>query len=50
MNEIEKLIKATSEGHTAERSAAKFWVFVAVLLNVIIPLLLVGAGLYVFVK
>jgi hypothetical protein len=41
MNEIEKLIQTTSGEHDRTKSAAKFWVIVAVVLNVAIPLLLV---------
>jgi len=42
MNEIEKLIQTTRQQHDGARSAAKFWIVVAVLGNVVIPLLLVG--------
>jgi hypothetical protein len=42
MNEIEKLIQTTSQQHDGARSAATFWVVLAVLGNIVIPILLVG--------
>lgn len=42
MNEIEKLIQTTSRQHDGEKSAATFWIVVAVVLNAIPFVLIVG--------
>jgi len=41
MNDIEKLISATRKEHDKTKSAAEFFVYTAVLGNVVIPILLV---------
>jgi hypothetical protein len=41
MNDIERLISATRKEHDKTKSAAKFFVYTAVFVNVVIPVLLV---------
>ncbi len=43
MNEIEELIRGTNKDHDRERSGANFWVSIAIIGNVIIPLLVLAA-------
>jgi hypothetical protein len=49
MNDIEKLIATTQKEHDKTRSAARFFVSTAILLNVVVPILLVvGVVLAIF--
>jgi hypothetical protein len=48
MNEIEKLIQTTRTEHDKTKPAANFWVTVAVVGNVVIPILLIGGLVLAF--
>jgi hypothetical protein len=41
MNEIEELVEICNKGHKNMSGAAKFWVIVAIVINVVLPVLIV---------
>ena len=50
MNDIEKLVAATRREHDKTKPAAKFFVFTALFLNVVVPIVIVIVLAILFFK
>ncbi len=41
MDDIEKILRLSNKDHAKLSGAARFWVFVAIMLNIVLPILLI---------